>query len=74
MIWDKPHLDQRELESLWLELTLLKRDAELLCGALADAGFDVEAASASVIVSGLSGRLENISDQLQRLGSDQPRV
>lgn len=74
MIWDKPHLDQRELESLWLELTWLKRDAELLCGALADAGFDVEAATASVIVSGLSTRLANVSDQLQRLGSDQPRV
>ena len=72
MFQERPSRSHRELDVAWLELTWLKRDAEKLHYALAEAGLEIEAMTASVIISGLAVRLADISEELQQIGSDQP--
>ena len=74
MIRERPSRSHRELDLAWLELTRLKRDTETLCVAFSDAGLEVEVLTATLIVNGLRARLDEISEELRSIGSDQPSL
>ncbi|MFO1118258.1 MAG: hypothetical protein U1E28_21525 [Beijerinckiaceae bacterium] len=48
-------------------MTALRREAEALHRALSEAGFEMEAAAASVVVNGLRARLHELSESIGRI-------
>lgn len=56
-----------ELSRASRELTALRREAESLHRALSEAGFEMEAAAASVVVNGLRARLHELSESIGRI-------